>query len=135
MSTSTSPVGAYSIVANTLSAGAIAVGENACATSHSTAMAPEKLDALKDAITRLESAIGGLQLSPDAIELLRDQTRTMKKLTERGDVAPSGIGLALKALKDKLTMAGIVIADVAALASPARAIAQSANIALDAVGL
>ena len=135
MITSTSPIGAHSIVADTLTAGAIAVGENACATCHPSAMPPEKFDGLKDAITRLDLAIAALQLPPNAIELLRDQTRTMKKLTERPDVTPSGIQLALKALKDKLTMAGIVIADVVALAAPARAIARSVDIALDTVGL
>ena len=102
----------YGIQANTVQAGALAVGPNARATSHS---GPNEHD-LRDAVASLRAAITTLQLHPNGhkaiegdLDALEKEATALKPDTERA-------GSLLQSIVGKLQMVGSAIHDAAGLA-------------------
>lgn len=123
------------IQATTVQADVLAVGTGATAIKNVGALDPEKLAALKNAIARLEHGLGQLGLPGPAADLVQQETRRMAEMAAAGDAKPEGFQLSLKSLKDKLQMAGVVLADVVALIAPVKIIAQALALSLPFLGL
>lgn len=137
MSKEPSPPGSvnHGVQATTIHAEVFAVGTGATAIKNVGTLDPERLAALKDAIANLEKGISQLGLKAPAADLAQQETREMAEMAASGDAKPEGFQHALKRLKDKLQMVGVVISDVVALAGPVKIIAQALGLSLALFGL
>ncbi len=123
------------IQADSVVSGAIAVGQNAQANNYAAGVDTEVLEMLKTAIASLQAAISGLGLPAPAVKILAQDTVAMREMVESGKAEPTKIHAFLLSLKEKLLMAGIVIADVVALAAPIKQIAETFKLPLSKFGM
>lgn len=135
MNTSPPAAGNQGVQATNVHADVLAVGTGAKAIKNVGGLDADTLATLKDALSRLDQGIAQLNLNQQAADLLRQETRAMTEMAESGTAEPGGFQLALKGLKDKLAMIGVVIADVVALAGPVKSIAQALRLPLSSLGL
>jgi hypothetical protein len=107
------------IQAQTVRAKALAVGSNASVTYTENSAAPEEL---RTTLAALEAAIDRLGLTPVAHEAVKED---LGKLAEAAGEQPNPerARSLLESIAGKLKMVGVIAADVAAFAEPARKIA------------
>lgn len=122
------------IQAHSVNGGAIAVGTNAQAHNYG-ALDHLAAASIKEAVAALQAALAGLDLPPAAIQVLHQETDGLRELAESGQAPAEKVQSFLSRLKDKLLMAGIVLADVVALAEPIKRIAETLKLPLSKLGL
>jgi len=125
----------YTLHADSVTAEALAFGKNASASKTVTGLDSATQKALQDAIAQLEQAISQLPLNAGAAAIIQQETQAMADMVRSGKTQPEGMQHILHSLKDKLQMAGVVIADVVALAAPVKAIASALRLPLQYFGL
>ena len=125
----------YTLHADRVTADVFAFGQNASANKTVTSLDSATQTALQDAITQLEQAISQLPLNAGAAAIVKQETQAMADMVRSGKTQPEGMQHMLHSLKDKLQMAGVVIADVVALAAPVKAIAGALRVPLQYFGL
>lgn len=108
----------YTLHADSVTADVFAFGQNPIASKTVTGLDSATQKALQDAIAQLEQAITQLPLNAGAAVIVNQETQAMADMERSGKTQPEGMQRMLRSLKDKLQMAGVVIADVAALAAP-----------------
>jgi hypothetical protein len=125
----------YTLHTNTFTADVFAFGQNASASKTVTRVDSATQKTLQDAIAQLEQAIAQLPLNAGAAAIVKQETQAMADMVRSDKTQPEGMQHMLHSLKDKLQMAGVVIADVAALATPVKAIASALRLPLQYFGL
>lgn len=125
----------YTLHADRVTADVFAFGQNASASKTITSLDSATQTALQDAIAQLEQAISRLPLNAGAAAIVKQETQAMADMARSGKTQPEGMQHMLHSLKDKLQMAGVVIADVVALAAPVKAIASALRLPLQYFGL
>lgn len=135
MATSIPGTANHGIQATNVYGNAISAGDHPVATNYTFGADAESARVLAEAISRLEAVLATLDIDPAVRESTRQETRAMSALVDRKNIEPEGFLQKLSGIKEKLTQAGVVIADVVALAAPIRVIADNLKIPLAAVGL
>ena len=125
----------YTLHADRVTADVFAFGQNASASKTVTSLDSATQKALQDAIVQLEQAISQLPLNAGAVDIIKQETQAMTDMVRSGKTQPEAMQHMLHSLKDKLQMAGVVIADVVALAAPVKAIASALRLPLQYFGL
>ena len=125
----------YTLHADRVTADVFAFGQNASASKTVTSLDSATQKALQDAIVQLEQAISQLPLNAGAVDIIKQETQAMTDMVRSGKTQPEAMQHMLHSLKDKLQMAGVVIADVVALAAPVKAIAGALRLPLQYFGL
>ena len=125
----------YTLHADSVTADVFAFGQNASASKTVTSLDSATQKALQDAIVQLEQAISQLPLNAGAVDIIKQETQAMTDMVRSGKTQPEAMQHMLHSLKDKLQMAGVVIADVVALAAPVKAIASALRLPLQYFGL
>jgi cystathionine beta-lyase/cystathionine gamma-synthase len=125
----------YTLHADRVTAEALAFGKNASASKTVTGLDSATQKALQDAIAQLEQAISQLPLNAGAAAIVKQETQAMTDMVRSGKTQPEAMQHMLHSLKDKLQIAGVVIADVVALAAPVKAIASALRLPLQYFGL
>jgi hypothetical protein len=105
----------------------IAVGRHAQATKVTSA---SSANGIHQAILELRSAIGKIDLLPEARTLLDKDLSELAGATGSKEPDRGKAESCLKGIADKLKMVGIVLRDVAALAEPAKKIAELIGVTL-----
>ncbi|WP_426088332.1 hypothetical protein [Janthinobacterium sp. PSPC1-1] len=125
----------YTLHADSVTAEVFAFGQNPIASKTVTSIDNATQKTLQDAIAQLEQAIAQLPLNAGAAAIVKQETQAMADMVRSGKTQPEGMQHMLHSLKDKLQMAGVVIADVVALAAPVKAIASALRLPLQYFGL
>lgn len=105
----------------------VAVGRQARATKYAGAV---PIEDMRQAIAQLRAAIGGIGLPPPALKVLDNDLTGLDAAAQSDRPDRQKTEAHLTGIADKLKMVGIVLADVAALAEPARKIAELVRIPL-----
>ena len=125
----------YTLHADSVTADVFAFGQNPIASKTVTGLDSATQKALQDAIAQLEQAISQLPLNAGAADIVKQETQAMTDMVRSGKTQPEAMQHMLHSLKDKLQMAGVVSADVVALAAPVKAIAGALRLPLQYFGL
>jgi hypothetical protein len=119
------------VTAHSIVAGALAVGPHATAINNQQGLNSAET---VDAFLKLQRGIASLGL-PEHERLVVD--KDLQRLDRAVQATPPDVaagGSHLKAVVDKLEMAGVVVSKIAALAEPARKIAEAVKLPLHMLG-
>jgi hypothetical protein len=124
----------YGIQGTTVSirAGALAVGDAARATS--SPWRPNDRHELNEALQRLRAAIDGLALDPATRVAVKDDVTRLAQVVDAPRVERDRVGLSLAGIAARLSSAGVVVTQVAALAEPLAKIAALVRLSMQALG-